>query len=160
MAFTQRSYPFNRKQEGGDGFWQRRCEIAPSRKLRSRVPRVPTYLHRLSGTLSWAKLLLLYGKKVMSMTVTLWPFWKATLAAALTPSSSITTTTFRGLPGRTTLRLFLEWPCQRSPADWQRLVYTLEKLRDFASASHSYLLLEIFHTGTNEGIIQIMRHIE
>ncbi len=35
-----------------------------------------------------------------------------------------------------------------------------EKPRDFASASHSYLLLEIFHTGTNEGIILIMRHIE
>ncbi len=61
---------------------------------------------------------------------------------------------------RTALRLFLGWLCQRSPVDWQRLVYTLENLRDFASASHSYLLLEIFHTGTSEGIILIMRHIE
>ncbi len=43
------------------------------------------------------------------------------------------------------------------PAEWQRLVYTL---RAFASISHSYLLLEIFHTGTNEGIILIMCHIE
>ncbi len=61
---------------------------------------------------------------------------------------------------RTALMLFLGWLCRRSPADWQRLVYTLEKLRDFASASHSYLLPEIFHTGTNEDIILIMRHIE
>ncbi len=60
---------------------------------------------------------------------------------------------------RTALRLFLGWLCRRSPADWQRLVYTPEILRDFASASHSYLL-EIFHTGTNEGIILMMRHIE
>ncbi len=57
---------------------------------------------------------------------------------------------------RTALRLFLGWLCRRSPADWQRLVYTLEKLRDFASASHSYLL----EIGTNECIILIMRHIE
>ncbi len=50
---------------------------------------------------------------------------------------------------RTVLRLFFGWLCQRSPAVWQRIdVYTLEKHRDFASASHSYLLLEIFHTGT------------
>ncbi len=37
----------------------------------------------------------------------------------------------------TALRLFLGWLCQKSPADWQRLIYTLEKLRDFASTSHS-----------------------
>ncbi len=84
MAFTERSYPFKRKQEGGDGFWRQKREIAES------------YVR---------------GYHVYQRI-------------------------------------------------WNPFVYTLKKLRDFASASHSYLLLEIFHTGTNEGIILIMRHIE
>ncbi len=90
------------------------------------------------------------------MAVTLWPFWKATLAAAIVIDHYYDLSR----SPRIALRLFLGWLCRRSPADWQRLVYTLEKLRDFASVSHSYLLLEIFHTGTNEGIILIMRQIE
>ncbi len=92
----------------------------------------------------------------------LWiPGWFVLLLALLTVTIVIDHYYDLSRSPRTVLRLFLGWLCRRIPADWQRLVYTLEKLRDFASAGqHSYLLLEIFHTGTNEGIILIMRHIE
>ncbi len=155
MAFTERSYPFKRKQEGGDGFWRRRCEIASSRKLCSRVPRTPTYLEPFRGWSCSASVLVVFFRS------SLWiPGWFVFLLALLTVTIVIDHYYDLSRSPRTALRLFLGWLCRRSSADWQRLVYTLEKLRDFASASHSYLLLEIFHTGTNEGIILIMRHIE
>ncbi len=74
---------------------------------------------------------------------------------SLSPSSSITTTTFRDLPGP---RLGFSWVALLKESSG--LAAARLHARDFASASHSYLLLEIFHTGTNEGMILIMRQIE
>ncbi len=146
MAFTER------KQEGGDGFWRRRWEIASSRKLRSRVPRLPTYLNPFVGEVAVA----VREEDNVHDRYTVAILESDTCCSTYT----IVIDHYYDLSRspRTALRLFLGWLCRRSPADWQRLVYTLEILRDFA-ASHSYLL-EIFHTGTNEGIILIMRHIE
>ncbi len=93
MAFTERSYPFKRKQEGGDGFWRRRCEITSSRKLRLRVPRVPTHLEPFRGRSCCC----CAGRRQCP-----WLYAVAILESdtcSLSPSSKITTTTFRGLPG-------------------------------------------------------------
>ncbi len=141
MAFTERSYPFKRKQEGGDGFWRRKCEIAESyvrgyhvyQRIWNPFVREVAVAVREEGNVhdryaGWSVLLL----ALLTVTIVIDHYYDLSRSP------------------RTALRLFLGWLCRRSLADWQWLVYPLEKLRDFASTSHtcSYLLLEIFHTGT------------
>ncbi len=51
----------------------------------------------------------------------------------------------------TDLEPFLGWLCRRSPADWQRLIYTLKELHDFADThthTHAHTLTHI-HTHTH-----------